>query len=231
MSKLTPEQKAILANRGITVDDNGVVNCIASTGPLEARIAALEAESSAAKERAEQAEEQAEEATHALRRDLDEWEADCSRELRSIASSVGFEPEPDGDTVDTIGEYIRLTIEQLRGQVDGYRNDLAAAREREAALAAALDIARQEIEACRQDVAGTYAEARFAGVLAELSDPAPILARVRREAKREAMRGLPGYRFSDTGHDDDKYALWNGYVNQVRAALAALDAEKGEQNG
>lgn len=125
--------------------------------------------------------------------------------------------------------------------------ELAAANEREAALAAALeetDAAFEKFAAhhgpcCHvhnstdETVLGECCLCDIDRDARQRGDYAPILARVRREAKREELNGLPGDASAHLLFSDGLYAQgWNAYRGRVVDALAALDAEeKGEQNG
>ena len=174
MSTLTPKQKATLATWGITVDDCGVVTNAAPVGPLDARIAALEAE-------------------------LEQW--------RDTVTN----PQ-----IQAIREDAQKVAERRHAaRIAALEAENAAAREREAALAAALPYELQ------------------------LADPAAILATLRREAKREALEGLKAAAvesikvtlFESSGRHDgvarDSYCEGvQDVIADLDAALAALDAEE-----
>lgn len=179
-------------------------------------------------------------------------EAERSEAMIAVGLT-GYDHREDVDTPAQCIYALWADHNNLRELYEMQEAVIAASREREAALAAALDIARQEIEACRQDVTGTYAEARFAGVLAELADPTAILATLRREAKREALKALEAATpappelsedhdermHSDNGGDIRDAAYDEGYrdarmgdLNRIGAALVALATEeKGARNG
>jgi hypothetical protein len=128
-------------------------------------------------------------------------------------------------------------IYALWADMTALRAELAASKGREAALAAAIQPFAEFGNRMLADDDYTYMQDRvtdwlgvsdFKNALTAYACAAPILARVRRDAKREALEALPGYRFSDTGHDDDCYGPWNAYADAVRKALAALDAEEAQ---
>lgn len=144
-------------------------------------------------------------------------------EVRIAVGLTGYDHREDVDTPSQ-------AIYALWSDFGRLQAELAAVREREAALAAAVGVARQEIEACQRDVVGTYAEGYFAGVLAKLADPAPILARVRRQAKLEALEGLPPAeptlrRDFLTPEVKATTEGYNAYRKAVDAAIAQLRQE------
>lgn len=234
---LTPKQKATLATWGLAVDDNGVVRSNAAVGPLDARIAKLEAELA--------------EANIAVGLTGYDHREDVATPAQCIYALWA-----DHTNICELHAMQEAAITSLEAE-------LAAAREREAALAAALKKARDlaataasyEVDAALSTEEGTdvfgsagiarkslakrakNAWAEFDAITS--ADPAPILARVRREAKREDLRKVKAAAeecikvmlFESSGRHDrvsrDSYCEGvQDVIADIDAALAALDAEE-----
>lgn len=115
--------------------------------------------------------------------------------------------------------------EQLKAENSRLTNELAAAKEREAALAAALErIVTHSRDADCGDHCSNFC--MYCQGRAALSDSSPILARVRRQAKLEALEGLPKEAVSHLLISDGLYAQgWNAYRALVVSAIAQLRQE------
>jgi hypothetical protein len=132
-------------------------------------------------------------------------------------------------------EQWRADMAQLASQsarIAALEADLAAAKEREAALAAAIQpfaefgnrMAAYDDYTYMQDrVKDWLGVSDFKNALTAYACAAPILATVRREAKRKALRE---WRAKFGHHEPGE----NTILDEMDAALAALDAEEA-QNG
>mgnify|MGYP004702083787 CR=1 FL=1 len=166
-----------------------------------------------------------------------------------------------------------MTNEQMQARIAKLKSDITAAKEREAALAAALEkLTWRPLESIPRNVgvllrtSEPTVEIGFFGVVSvdggeyedfciigqqnstnlgrltfthwmplpyelQLADPAAILATLRREAKREALEGLPPAepmlrRDYMTPEMKSSIEGYNAYRKAVDAALAALAAEE-----
>jgi uncharacterized small protein (DUF1192 family) len=176
--------------------------------------------------------------------------------LESRITTLGVIASPDGGSPEQAARdrLALIGFSETERRIAALKAELAAAKEREAALAAALKKARDlagtascyEVDAALSTEAGSdvfgspgiaskslvrrakNAWAKFDAVID--ADPAAILAAVRREARREALEGLKA---KSTPAMFDVAGVWMEVVlaDDLDAALAALDAEEEKQNG
>lgn len=243
---LTPKQKATLATWGISVDDNGVVRSNAAVGPLDASPDSGSAEQEARDRLAVIGFAETERRIATLKAEL--------AEAMIAMGLTGYDHREDVATPAQCiyalwSDHTNLReLHAMQGAaITSLEAELAAAREREAALAIVIQEAPPDdpplewrgalgVEYRRgREETWQYFEARFTEAVA---DPAPILASVRREAKREDLRKVKAAAeecikvmlFESSRHDRvsrDSYCEGvQDVIADIDAALAALDVEE-----
>lgn len=171
---------------------------------LRERIAELEADLAAVKDELEDR--------------LSEWERDCSRELRSLATQCGYKPEtPDGDTADLIAEYIQLHIQNLKNEAIFRGGD---ARHYESALQEerlAHQKTRTELDAAKVAVA-MYAGGFDKALAADLGTARTALIAALAEGLEVCVKAILTYN-PDSGMDvtPNQLNAWRALADQAKA--------------